>query len=380
MSVFGHIQSWIKRRVDLVFSPRASYVQARPWDPELPLISVVIPCYNHGDVLEGAVDSVLEGTWQDVEILVVNDGSEDPDTLSSLAAFSRPKSRVMDHDRNQGLPAARNTGISQARGKYICCLDADDKLHPTYLEKAICLLESNQGIDLVYAWTQVFGDEDRVWYAPQFDPAEIIHHNQLNPPGVFRRAAWEDVGGFREEMRQGYEDWEFWIRLARAGYRGYRIPEKLIYVRREGRSFIHQAQERHEQLVRDIQHYNPDVYEDDSWLKYVARKTGNVYVREPFLNIKSRISFRTLKDPLLWIQREAPRNIKFTIEDMRHKNCQHEGDLVVVCTTPVEEEMQDLLYGETAYVYILPHFLPRYVWDKFIDEVMIALRGATVVG
>ena len=353
-----------------------SFVEEERWPGEEPLLSVVIPCYNHGKVLGEAVDSVLGGTWGDLEILVVNDASDQEDTVEELRSFSRPNTTLLHHTQNRGLPAARNTGIHHARGKYVCCLDADDKLAPTYLEKSLLLLESNRGVDLVYAWTQVFGDEDRVWYAPAFDPEDLIDHNLLNPPAVFRRRAWEEVGGFREEMRAGYEDWEFWIRLARAGFRGYRIPEKLIYVRREGESFIHRAAERHEQLVAEIRRLNPEVYGDTSWLEEIRAGYEDIYVADPLINLRDSSVYREFQDPVLGVHRRSQRQLRAHLEDFRREIEKHHGDFILVSTFPLEEEIMDALNAWTDYVYVLPHYLPRYVWEDFIETILSQTRGA----
>ena len=84
-------------------------VKGERWPEGDPLLSVVIPCYNHGEVLGEAVDSVLSGSWIDLEILVVDDGSDQEGTADVLGTFSRPKTTVISHTRNRGLPAARNT-------------------------------------------------------------------------------------------------------------------------------------------------------------------------------------------------------------------------------------------------------------------------------
>lgn len=341
-------------------------VPAEVWPAEKPLVSVIIPCYNHGHYLSEAVDSVLAQTLQSLEIIVVNDGSDDGTTVSILEKFSRPKTRILSHAINLGLPAARNTGIRQAQGKFICCLDADDKIHPTYLEKALLLMESNIAIGFVYPWTQVFGKEQRVWYTPQFDASELIYHNQLNSPGVFRRAAWEIAGGYREEMRLGYEDWEFWIRLARYGHHGYRIPEKLIFVRRMGRSFVHAAMERHEQLTNDIRRYNPDVYEDLGWLKKVKQSTSEILVKKPFDHLSINRAIKPYNKPLLWINKSVSARFRGQLPALIQKIQTHKGDFIFISFKWLDEDITDILYAQTQHVYILPNFLPPCAWKQFV--------------
>jgi glycosyltransferase involved in cell wall biosynthesis len=99
-----------------------------------PKVSVIIPCFNQGEYVDQAVDSVLKQSFQDFEIVIVNDGSTDPFTISHLQNYSRQKTTVV-HTDNQGLAAARNNGIRQAKSEYILPLDADDKIGATFLEK-----------------------------------------------------------------------------------------------------------------------------------------------------------------------------------------------------------------------------------------------------
>src|SRR5437763_11165815 len=100
--------------------------------PRPPKISVIVPCYNLGEFLAEAVDSVLAQTCQDFEIVVVDDGSTDGPTNEILATFARPKTRLL-RAPHAGLGAARNLGIANSTGEYLCALDADDRLDPTFL-------------------------------------------------------------------------------------------------------------------------------------------------------------------------------------------------------------------------------------------------------
>lgn len=364
-----------KWKLSSQFQKSQQYIKAKKWDDGKPLISIVIPCYNHGEYLSEAVDSVLSQTWQDFEILVVNDGSTDPNTRSILGKFSRPKTRLIHHEVNRGLPTARNTGVRHAKGKYICCLDADDKLQPTFLEKAILVLETNCGVDFVYSWTQVFGEENRVWYNPEFDPAELVHGNQIFTAAVYRRRAWEEIGGYREEMVEGYEDWEFWIRMAKAGFRGHRIPEKLLFVRRVGRSFIHRAMERHEQLVADIQRYNPEVYEDLSWTKEVKGTYEDIYPDQPFINLRDPENYSTLHHPVMKIIRKPPRHRSGFMSNLMDFLQEQSGDRFLLAFRLLNEDEVDLLMAHTPFVYVFPSILPKHLWKLYLDSILRDTRG-----
>lgn len=116
----------------------------------MPAVSVIIPCYNQGAFIKEAVDSVLAQTFQDFEIIIVNDGSSDAKTNEFLSNFTAPKTTVLSLAENQGPSVARNVAIKAAKGKYILPLDADDKIAPTYLEKAFNVLEQNISVGIVY--------------------------------------------------------------------------------------------------------------------------------------------------------------------------------------------------------------------------------------
>ena len=103
----------------------------------MPKVSVIIPCYNAGEWIDEAVDSVLSQTYKDYEIIIVNDGSSDPLTQEKLRSYESSSIQVI-HQENKGPAAARNTGIRSARGEYILPLDADDMLVPDLFGE-ICL-------------------------------------------------------------------------------------------------------------------------------------------------------------------------------------------------------------------------------------------------
>ena len=107
-----------------------------------PVITVVIPCHNDGKFIDEAVDSVLCQTFQDFEIIIINDGSTDEFTNELLKTYSKPKTKVFTI-LNQGPSIARNIAIEKAKGRYILPLDADDRIFPNYLEKAFKIIEAN---------------------------------------------------------------------------------------------------------------------------------------------------------------------------------------------------------------------------------------------
>jgi glycosyltransferase involved in cell wall biosynthesis len=202
--------------------------------PHGPAFSVIIPCYNLGQYIDEAVDSVLAQTFQDFEIVIVNDGSTDPFTNELLANYRRPKTRVLTTE-NRGVSAARNLAIEHSKGKYISAVDADDKIEPTYFEKAFRILEADEGVAWVSSWLRTFGDEDWVWKQERCDLATLLGECTVLTAAPVRRTALQAVGGYDSRLL-AMEDWELWINLAVHGFRGVIIPEVLFHYRRRAGS------------------------------------------------------------------------------------------------------------------------------------------------
>lgn len=200
-------------------------------------VSIVIPCYNHGQYVDEAVNSCLAQTYDNIEIIIVNDGSTDEATNTLLNNYSRPKTKIINK-QNEGLAEARNTGIAAATGKYILTLDADDKIAPTYIEKAVNVIEHNDKIGIVYCLAEFFGVRQGKWELEKYHFPNILNENIIFCTALFRKSDWEKVGGYKQEMIYGMEDYEFWLSLIENGAEVYRIPEVLFYYRQHQVSML----------------------------------------------------------------------------------------------------------------------------------------------
>ena len=196
-----------------------------------PRISVLMPCFNQGAFVNEAIQSVLDQTVADAEILVVDDGSTDPDTVARLDALHAPRTTVL-RTPNHGLPAARNFAARHARGEMFCALDADDRLSPLWFERALAVLDGQPELAFVSHWLQAFGDETWTWTPGSCDLPSLLARNTVNGAALVRRQAFEAVGGYDETMRSGCEDWDFWLRLVERGFRGAIVPEVMFHYRR----------------------------------------------------------------------------------------------------------------------------------------------------
>ena len=204
----------------------------------MPLVSIVMPAYNAARYIEAALDSVLNQTLDDLEILVVDDGSiDDTAALAERAAIRDSRVRVM-RQANGGASAARNTAMRAARGQYFALLDSDDVWQPDFLRAQIAILESRPEIAIVT--TNGFhlggpGDGQPVHPYPDPRPAPmwatiIADETAVFIMSVFRRAVYDTIGGF-DESKATNEDYDYWLRAAYAGFQFVRNDTPLAQYR-----------------------------------------------------------------------------------------------------------------------------------------------------
>jgi len=201
---------------------------SRPSVPApVPAVSVIVPCFNGGRFLDGLMDSLARQTFRDFEIIIVDDGSDDPKTISRFEALE-DRVRVIRQD-NRGLSAARNAGISSARADLVLPLDCDDVIEPLFLAEAVALMRrAPADVAMVFSHMRLTGDANGV-VGRHFNRFDLLFTNTLPSGLLLRKACWNAAGGYDEAMRDGYEDWEFHLRLASRGYRGLEIA-KPYYV------------------------------------------------------------------------------------------------------------------------------------------------------
>ncbi|WP_354699209.1 glycosyltransferase [Paraconexibacter sp. AEG42_29] len=206
-------------------------VVTTPADP-VPLVTVVIPYYGLHAFLEEAVASVVAQTYPRVEVIVVNDGSFGPADVALAEVATRYPVRVISQ-ANGGLSAARNFGITQARGRYVLPLDADNVLEPTFIARCVALLEAREDIHFVTSWNR-FIDPDGVpypapneGYRPIGNWSAIVHERNVAGDGtaVLRRRLFEQHH-YLEDLT-AFEDWALYRELHDAGRFGHVIPEML---------------------------------------------------------------------------------------------------------------------------------------------------------
>ncbi len=186
----------------------------------MPTVSVIIPAYNQAHYLNLAISSVLEGSYQDFEIIVIDDGSTD-NTAHVTQDFLDPRVRYFFQE-NRGLSSARNTGISHATGEFLTYLDSDDLFLPEKLTLLVKAINSEPRIGLI-AGQAIIIDENNQPLGEIFDQplpsdgSQLLLGNPLHVGSVLLRSEWQKRVGLFDQNLRSYEDWDLWLRLARIG-------------------------------------------------------------------------------------------------------------------------------------------------------------------
>lgn len=203
----------------------------------MPKVSVIMPCFNDGEYIQQSIDSVLNQDYDDVELIIVDDGSYDESTISLLKRQQDPKVKVF-FQSNAGPAAARNRGIKESSGDYILPLDSDDLIEPCYISRAVKILESSLDVGIVYCKADLFGKVHGRWELPNYSLSRMLVSNVIFVSALFRRTDWEVVGGFNEKLKYGIEDYDFWLSILELGREVVCLPDVLFHyrVREESRT------------------------------------------------------------------------------------------------------------------------------------------------
>jgi glycosyltransferase involved in cell wall biosynthesis len=327
-------------------------------DLALPLVSVIIPACNAEIFIARTLESVLSQTYQNIEVLVVDDGSSDK-TAEIVKSFVQKDSRIsLLQQSNAGVAAARNLAIEKSRGEYIAPIDADDIWYPQNLEKQVeSLSKSEPSVGIVYSWSVDINEEDLLtggFYnstiTGEVYKALVYKYFIGNASSsLIRRLCFEKVGGYNCKMKaenaQGCEDWELHLRIAEH-YQFKVVPEFLVGYRQITTSmscnFAAMAKS-HSLIMADVRQRHPKI------MTSIYRwSSSNFYI---YLAVKSNRSGNH-RSTLLWLYRAFESDLLMAI--LRHNLylLSIESILKMIVSPPTESELElkqtsDLSEGTT---------------------------------
>ena len=224
------------------------------------LVSIIIPCYNQAQYLEESVQSAVDQTYPNIEIIIVNDGSSDntQEVAEELQKRYPDTIRIVTQE-NQGISEARNTGIRESLGEYILPLDSDDILDPKIISKYVNTMIQNSA-DIVYSDLQRFEKNQDIRLRKPFSENNILYENLPHGSSLYRKEVWAKNKGYKQNMKEGYEDWEFWINAYKHNFTFHHLPEVLFYYRIKDESRDTNAYKKDTYLKAEIMMNHPELY------------------------------------------------------------------------------------------------------------------------
>lgn len=194
-------------------------------------VSVIVPCYNEGKFLQESIESVIGSTYSDWECIIIDDGSTD-NTKQISVSFCKVDERIRYiYQNNSGVCSARNNAIAQSNGKYILCLDSDDKISSNYIEQCVEELDKDDSLSLVTCNYKLFGRKNKDVILESYSIEKLMGHNLFINCSMFRRCDFDRVGGFNQNMKGGLEDWDLWLSILGNGGKVKYLNEVHFYYR-----------------------------------------------------------------------------------------------------------------------------------------------------
>ncbi len=228
-----------------------------------PTVGVIVPCYRHGIFLDGCIASIKAQTLTPAQIVVVDDGSTDAETVAVLARLDAdPEVTVLRQPKNSGPSAARNLALEQLEASYFLPIDADDELLPDALGHMLAQLErAPEEVGFVYPNAQHVGNQMNYVQSPAFNVWLLMEQNYCPAPALFDRRLFEGTGvSYPEEIVVGHEDWDLILQLAERDVHGIPADGPTFLYRKQGFSRVHAVDYGPDSFEKTIERRHPHLY------------------------------------------------------------------------------------------------------------------------
>ncbi len=337
-----------------------------------PLVSIIIPCYNQANYLKESVLSAIEQTYSNIEIIIINDGSTDNTNKIAMDLQTKyPKKIQYISQKNKGVSEARNNAISQSKGQYILPLDADDMIDKEMVNFCLNTL-IKYDVDIVYTDIQFFGVKNHIDHKKPFSKNNLLYQNSCSATSLYKKNMWEKLGGYSKNMKEGYEDWEFWIHAYKQNFKFKLLSKPLLLYRTHEVSRNTAALEKDTYLKAKIVMHHPELY-------------INPYVQEAMRTIKevdklADLYFYWNKDIIdteeTWLRKVGDFITNNTLNEKQVINIKNKK--IGLCSLDLFQNEQSLhqIYTEMDVSYLLFYapvlynvvelFSSMYCWKKDI--------------
>jgi glycosyltransferase involved in cell wall biosynthesis len=369
-----------------VSAQRSKYFYAPANQCAPPAVSIVTPFHNAGAVFHETASSVLNQSFQQWEWIIVDDCSDDEDSVGILGRYAcqDTRIRVVRTPQRGGPGLARNLGVSEARACHVAFIDSDDLLEPTAVEKWRWFLESHPQYAMVKGFQVGFGAENYLWREGFHSGAAILEQNLIQPTVMIQRDVYLAVGGMDGTIRHGMEDWDFWLKCAASRHWGGTVPEFLEWYRR--RESHQDRWSSWDGSVKEAQ------FREQLQRRYPRLFAGEFPVPEqsypaPYAEIPSMLSFANclakegLKRRLLIVvpHLEIGGSDKFALDLMAELITKHEYEITVAATRTGEHPWRHQFEALTPDIFTLNTFLRLCDWPRFLTYLIHSRAIDTVL-
>ena len=335
-----------------------------------PVISIITPFYNSGKYIRQTVNSIINQTFPNFELLIIDDGSKDEESLKELEKIEKLDSRIkVFHKQNEGLAATRDYGAKKASksSKYLCFIDDDDLIEPTYLECLYFSLITNPKASWAYTDSVGFEGQEYLWNK-YFDSNKLKKQNDLVASSLIRKEDFEAVNGYELREKAVNEDWNFWLKLIAKG----KFP---VHVNFYGFWYRRKLKSSEFARVKNNQKRNNEII-SESAKKIKKRVKAIQYPRfnydwdkiEDKINIETNIKRQNNnKTNILmiipWMVMGGADQFNFDLISRLDKS---KFDITIVSTEPAVNIYRQN-FEQYATVYDLTTFLDQKYWPAFVN-------------
>ena len=254
-------------------------------------VSIIIPAYNYANYISECLDSVISQTFKDWECIIIDNCSTD-NTSEVVKEYAAKDSRIKYHYIDQkGVSLARNLAVKMSSGIYILPLDADDKISSSYITKALAIMEKNPSISLVYCDAILFGSVNKKWILPEFIYKNLLIENSIFCSAMYRKTDFDSVKGYNINMVDGFEDWDFWIKLLKNDKKVIKINEPLFYYRIKENS-RNSILDENKQLKLRTQIYNNHLELYNSFFTFPELVYANYQLMKNYDSVSNSLTYK----------------------------------------------------------------------------------------
>ena len=362
----------MKEEFDFSKEPGIKLLNNRKYEEEKePIISVIIPFYNDKKYIEQSVKSILNQTFPFYEILIIDDGSKDKESLEKLEEVSKIDKRIrVFHKNNEGLAATRDYGASKSSKtcKYLMFIDSDDLLEPTFMECAYWTLETNKDAAWAYADSVGFESYNYTWNK-WFDSEKIKKVNELLAISMVRKSDFNRVNGYELREKAVNEDWNFWLKLLSCDRYPVHMSFYGMWYRRKETGELKNATKNRKRSLEIIENTASKITKKVNAIQYPKYDYNYDLIQDKLEILTPKCVYNQKINILMILPWMITGGADRFVLDLVSNLDKNKFEITIITTEPNKNVLRQQ-FEESATVYDLTSFLSQKYWISFINYII----------